>query len=88
MEERRWPKRYRVTIHTNGGNSIPYSATTWLSPNKAIAMAVAAHLDRHHPGTGPMGIRDVEVADLGPVPRNADGKMVIEGSDLVDRMEF
>ena len=52
------------------------------------AMAVAAHVDRHPPRTGPMGVNDVEVADLGPAGRTDDGKMVIDKSDLVDRMEF
>jgi hypothetical protein len=33
-------------------------------------------------------VNDVDVADLGPVRRTDDGKMVIDKSDLVDRMEF
>jgi hypothetical protein len=77
-----------VTLHTNSGNSVHYGVTTWLSTEKAIAMAVEAHVDRYHPGTGPMGVNDVDVADLGPVRRTDDGKMVIDKSDLIGRMEF
>jgi hypothetical protein len=81
-ERRRWPQRFKVTLHTNSGNSVHYGVATWLSAEKAVAMAVESHVDRYHPGTGPMGVNDVEVADLGPVRRADDGKMVIDKSVL------
>jgi hypothetical protein len=61
---------------------------TWLSAEKAVAMALGAHVDRYRPGTGPMGVYDAEVTDLGPARRSTDGKMEIDGSDLIDRLEF
>ncbi len=88
MPERGWPERFRVNIHTNSESSIGYTVVTWLSPEKAIAIAVAAHVARHQPESGPMGIHDVEVTDLGPVDRSADGAMLMDQSDLSDRMEF
>jgi len=35
-----------------------------------------------------MSIRDVEVAELGPVGRTREGKMMLERGDVTDRMEF
>jgi hypothetical protein len=66
MRERSWPHRFRVGIHTNSGTSLEYPVVTWLSREKAIAIAVTAHIDRYSPGTGPMGVHDVDVTDLGP----------------------
>jgi len=86
--ERSWPSRFRVTVRTNSGEVIPYGVVTWLSQEKAIAIAVAAHVARHSPSPGPMSIRDVEVVELGPVGRTSEGKMVLERGDLTDRMEF
>src|SRR6266487_821687 len=40
MAERSWPHRFRVSIQTNGGAVASYSAVTWLSREKAIAIAV------------------------------------------------
>jgi hypothetical protein len=88
MGERSWPHRFRVNIHTNSGSSLTYSVVTWLSSEKAVAIAVVAHVGRHQSGTGPMGIHDVHVSDLGPVAQKADGKMLIDSADLTDRMEF
>jgi hypothetical protein len=87
-DERNWPSRFRVTVQTNSGQAIPYMVVTWLSPGKAIAIAVSAHVTRHDHGPGPMSIRDVELAELGPVERTREGKMVLEHGDLTDRMEF
>lgn len=61
---------------------------TWLYAEKAIAIAVNAHVTRHHPGTGPMAIHDIEVEKLGPVGRTDEGKMVLDRGDLTDQMEF
>ena len=87
-DERSWPSRFRVTVRTNSGRAIPYAVVTWLSWEKAIAIAVTAHAGRHHPSPGPMSIRDVEVAELGPVGRTREGKMMLERGDVTDRMEF
>jgi hypothetical protein len=35
-----------------------------------------------------MAIRDVGVVEAGPVGRAPDGAMILEGTDLTDRMEF
>jgi hypothetical protein len=75
-----------VTIRTHAGRSVPYSTVTWLSPEKAVALAVAAHL-RRNPGDS-AGVHDVEVADLGPVGRDVEGKMALDRADLIDRAEF
>jgi len=86
--ERPWPHRFRVTIHTNGGLSVSYPVVTSLSREKAVALATAAHSRRHSQEEPSARVRDVEVADLGPVARDERGVMVLEGSDIVDRMEF
>ncbi len=86
--ERNWPSRFRVTVRTNSGQAIPYLVVTWLSREKAIAIAVAAHATRHGSSPGPMSIRDVEVTELGPVGRTPEGKMMLDRGDLTDRMEF
>ena len=88
MAERSWPYRFKVSIQTSGGAVVSYSAVTWLSREKAIAIAVMAHVSRHGPEHGPMAIRDVEVVEAGPVGRAPDGTMILEGTDLTDRMEF
>jgi hypothetical protein len=88
MRERSWPQRFRVNIRTNSDSILAYQVVTWLSMEKAVAIAVAAHLARHQPGSGPMGIHEVDITDLGPVDRNSDGAMIIDRSDLTDRMEF
>lgn len=87
-DERNWPSRFRVTMRTNSGQAISYAVVTWLSREKAIAIAVTAHVTRHDPSPGPMSIRDVEVVELGPVGRTREGKMMLERGDLTDRMEF
>lgn len=87
MAERSWPHRFRVTIRTHAGGSVPYSVVTWLSQEKAVALAVAAHL-RRNPGGHAAGVHDVDVADLGPVGRNAEGAMALDRADLIDRAEF
>jgi hypothetical protein len=35
-----------------------------------------------------MRVSEVEVDDLGPVGRDSQGAMALEGADIVDRMEF
>jgi hypothetical protein len=87
-DERSWPIRFRVTVQTNSGQEIPYTVVTRLASEKAIAIAVTAHLARHHASPGPMAIRDVEVAELGSVERTCGGKMMLDRGDLTDRMEF
>jgi len=56
-----------------------------LSREKAIVLAVEVHL-RRHPDGGE--IYDIEVEDLGPVDRDAQGTIVLERTDLSDRFEF
>ncbi|MGH2358838.1 MAG: hypothetical protein ACRDGJ_12675 [Candidatus Limnocylindria bacterium] len=56
-----------------------------MAQEKAIAMAVGAHLRRHPEGEE---IYDIAVEDLGPVARDAQGAMALERSDLTDRAEF
>lgn len=74
-----------MTVHNRAGGSVSYSVVTWLAQEKAIAMAVGAHLRRHPEGEE---IYDIEVDDLGPVDRDAQGAMALERSDLTDRAEF
>lgn len=74
-----------MIVHTRAGGSSRYGVVTWLSQEKAIALAVAAHLRRHPEGEA---IYDVEVEDLGPVARDSQGAMLLELSDLTDRAEF
>lgn len=88
MGERSWPHRYRVTVRTHGGKNIPYEAVSWRSAEKAVALAVAAHLRRHPEENTRNRVEDVEVEDLGPVGRDQQGAMALQGADLVDRMEF
>ncbi len=83
--QRSWPHRFKVVVRTAPDTAVPYSVVTWLAEEKAIALAVTAHLRRHHE---PNGIHDVEVEDLGPVGRDAQGEMMLERNDLVDRAEF
>lgn len=87
MTERSWPHRFRVTIHTNGGSAVVYPVVSWGSQEKAVALAVRAHQRRHgdQPATR---LRELNVEDLGPVGRDAQGAMALEGADIVDRMEF
>lgn len=88
MTKRSWPQRFNVSVRTNGGDVIPYSVVTWLSREKAVAIAVMAHIHRHAPGAGAMAIHDVEIVDAGPVGRDSNGLMSLAGKDLTDRMEF
>lgn len=88
MQSGSWPHRFRVTIHTNGGASVDYSAVTLLSPEKAVAMAVAAHLRGHDQAQVATRVHDVEIDDLGPVERARDGTAAVGGDDLVDRVEW
>jgi hypothetical protein len=88
MPERDWPHWFRVSIQTNSGAAASYSAVTWLSREKAVAIAVMAHIGRHGSGHGPMAIRDIGVVEAGPVGRGPDGAMILERTDLTDRMEF
>lgn len=83
--QRSWPQRFRVIVHTGPDASVPYSAVTWLGKEKAIALAVAAHL-RRHPGAD--AVYDVAVEDVGPVGRDTHGGMRLERDDLTDRSEF
>lgn len=87
MTERSWPHRFRVTIHTNGGAAVVYPVVSWRSKEKAVALAVSAHQRRHadQPATR---VREVDIDDLGPVGRDAQGAMALEGADIVDRAEF
>lgn len=86
--ERSWPHRFLVTLHTHGGGTLRYRTVSWRSAEKAIALAVFAHLRRHPEANSGEAILDVEVEDLGPVGRNQGGRMVLEAADLIDRMEF
>jgi hypothetical protein len=87
-DERSWPSRFRVTVRTNSGHAKPCLVVTWLSQEKAVAIAVTAHVARHRPDHGPMSIHDVEVEELGPVGRTREGNMMLERGDLTDRIEF
>jgi hypothetical protein len=85
--ERSWPHRFRVDVVTSAHQTVPYLVVTWLSEKKAIALAVMAHV-RRYGLEGGGALYDVDVTDLGPVPRDHDGSMQLESRDLVDRMEF
>jgi hypothetical protein len=86
--ERSWPHRFRVTVRTHGGTTIPNEAVSWRSVEKAVALAVAAHLRRHPEENPSTRVGDIQVEDLGPVGRDEQGAMVLKGGDLIDRMEF
>ena len=88
MTSERWPRRYRVTIVTNAGETISYPTVTFLSPEKAVAIAVAAHLRRYSEDSTGTRLRDVEIEDLGRLDRDAAGVFALNGTDLMDRMEF
>jgi hypothetical protein len=80
-----WPRLYRVRLADliNEHHS-DFTVLSWLGPHKAVAMAVEVHLQRKR-----WPIYAVEVEDLGPAPRQADG-IVGEGPRgyLEDRSEF
>jgi len=77
-----------VTVHTNAGEAVNYRVVTWLSREKAVAIAVAAHLRRYSDDQPSTRARDVEVTDLGPAGRAADGTVAVDRDELIDRMEF
>lgn len=81
-QQRPWPVRYRVTLWSAPHESVGYDVVTWLYDEKAVALAVAAHL--RTTGRTPA---DVTVEALGDAPADAKG-LVAVGSDLHDRMEF
>jgi hypothetical protein len=88
MPERSWPQRFQVSVQTHSGVTRSYSVVTWRSREKAVAIAVMAHVRRHEAGHGPMGIQDVEVVETGPAERRPDGTVSLERTDLTDRTEF
>jgi hypothetical protein len=65
-----------------GGQVLRRSVLTWLGHEKAIALAV-----QHGVGSGDAPLHDVEIEEVGPAPRHADGTVAV-GDDLHDRMEF
>ncbi len=82
-QQRSWPARYEVRVHALGGQVRRSSVLTWLGHEKAIALA----LQHDRSAGGDERVYDVEVDELGPAPRNADGTISV-GDDLHDRMEF
>jgi hypothetical protein len=71
-------------VHPVTGDARVFSVLTWLGSDKAVAMAAQA--DGRGFGVD-TGLYDVEVEELGPAPRSADGTVDV-GEDLHDRMEF
>jgi len=88
VPERSWPHRFEVIVHTHAGTARTYSAVTWRSPQKAVALTVIAHHERYDLENTAMRIHDLEVADLGPVDRAPDGTTALEPGDVLDRLEF
>ena len=86
-DARSWPETFEVTVHTNGGASIPYRVMTWRHEEKAVALAASAHFRQHDQSEVAARISDIEVRDLGPAPRDSAGMPSIDGS-LTDRMEW
>jgi hypothetical protein len=84
-DRRDWPSRFRVIVRNAHGVASTYHAITWLSRDKAVALAVDAHLQRH-PEAG--AVYEIEAEDLGPAPRQPDGTAAPEPADLVDRLEW
>ena len=84
---RSWPETFEVTVHTNGGASIPYRVMTWRHEEKAVALAVASHSHRHDQSEVASRISDIEVRDLGPAARDSAGMPSIDDW-LTDRMEW
>lgn len=81
-EQRTWPVRYEIRLQMLGGQVRRRWVVTWLGVEKAIALAV-----QHAVGDDDGHLYDVEVEEVGPAPRNADGTVTI-GEDLHDRLEF
>lgn len=82
-KQRPWPVRYEVRVHTLEGQVRRHSVLTWLGQEKAIALAVQQEDSQR----GDDRLYDVEVTELGPAPRNANGTVDVP-QDLHDRMEF
>ena len=82
-EQRPWPVRYEVRVHSLQGQVRRHFVLTWLGREKAIALAVQ-HDESQRPEDR---LYDVELDELGPAPRNADGTVDV-AQDLHDRMEF
>jgi hypothetical protein len=83
--QRAWPQRYRVVLSNAQGRSRRYTVVTWLTREKAVAVAVEAHIRRCEDTEA---IHDVDVEDLGRAGRDAEGRVAVESGDLIDRMEF
>lgn len=81
---REWPQRFEVRIHPRSGDPVTMFATTWLSADKAVAMAAQRYAERFPDSP----LFDVEVTDLGPAPGNAAGVPKVSRTDLVDRWEY
>ena len=92
------PQRYRVTIHSLGGDAAHYSVVTGAGTKKAASIAFDSHAridDEPSPAPEPNGpaeevrdVRDVRVERLGAVAREADVSVRFEDGDLFDRSEF
>jgi len=97
------PQRYRVTIHSLGGDTTNYTVVTGGGTKKAASIAFDSH-GRREPAassasaadvpvdSAPEGthedVRDVRVERLGAVDRESDGSVSFQDNDLFDRAEF
>jgi hypothetical protein len=86
-EQRSWPQRFLVTIVGQDRCRTEYGVTTWLSREKAVALAVGAHARRTN-GLDETDVYDVEVVDAGRVPADSQGLPAVPGKDIIDRYEF
>ena len=82
-ELRRYVVAFR-SINTGVDKWTRYRVLTWKGEHKAIALAAMAHAGRF-PRTG---ILDVEIELESDPARDDKGVVIIEDTDLVDRMEW
>ncbi len=85
-EQNPWPDLYKVVIKTRSNNTYEYIVNTWLSEEKAIAIAVLEN-ERRHGENIENALYNVAVEKIGPAPKVDDVAHVSKG-DLTDRWEF
>ena len=78
-----WPERYEVTFGSAPGGTRKYLICTWLSAEKAVAIATA-----HYVLAGGDPTDAVMAIGVGPARRLDSGLASPEDSDLIDRAEW
>ncbi|MGH2690302.1 MAG: hypothetical protein ACRDKW_16070 [Actinomycetota bacterium] len=83
-KRRDWPQRYEIRMQPRTGDVVFMSVATWMSAEKAVAMAAQRYAERFPDNP----VFDVEVVDLGPAAGNNAGVPKPARADLIDRWEF